>query len=123
MKRELKYMHQEKKDDTKKAALVGWTTPKLETLFVLNSFYQRIVCPLLGSAEPPDILGKKIPIRYGQKILFDSEKNKANLKMGLAFLKICEKLGVSRKLLECQKTSDVVWRVGNPEFRRDTDDD
>jgi len=108
---ELKYLTEHKAEEVRKAQRFGWTRRKLEVLFVLNSFYQRIVRPLLASSEPPRVLGKRIPIRYGQKILFDEEKNKANLKMSLTFLALCERLGVSRRLLEAQKTNDLIWII------------
>ena len=108
---ELKYMTEHKKEEVWRANKKGWSQKKLEVVFILNSFYQRIVRPLLASAEPPKVFGKKIPIRYGKQILFDKDKNKANLKMALTFMKLCRKAGVSQNLLESPKTNDVIWNI------------
>lgn len=111
MMAELKYMSEFKKEVVQQARRKGWSQKKLEVVFILNSFYQRIVRPLLASAEPPKVFGKNIPIRYGKKILFDEDRNKANLKMAITFMKLCRKSGVSLNLLESLKTNDVIWNI------------
>ena len=118
MLNEYTYLSEKKPDLIKSAKKRGWSKKKLEVAFILNSFYQRIIRPLWASSEPPTSLGERIPVRYGKKIVFDKERNRAVTKMGLQFFKLSDELGIPQNYLESQKASDLIWRINNPKHER-----
>ena len=120
MEAELKYLQEAKPQDLISASNRGWTSQKLQVVFCLNSFYQRILAPLWASAYSPSVIGSKIPIRYGKSIVFDAKKNAAIHKMGIRFLQICSNFKIPRSMLEAQRTSDLIWEINKPRF--DSDD-
>lgn len=82
-------------------------------LFCLNSFYQRILAPLWASTTPPEVLGSKIPIRYGKTIVFDAKRNAAVNKMGSNFMQLCQRFQIQQMMLEAQRTSDLIWKINS----------
>lgn len=115
---ELSYLSEKKPSIIEDAKKRGWSHKRLEVAFILNSFYQRIIRPLWASSDPPRVLGKTIPVRYGKKIVFDKDRNQAVTKMGLKFFKLCYELGIDRDLLESQKAGDLIWRLNHPRNER-----
>lgn len=115
---ELSYLSEMKPEIIEEAKKRGWTHKRLEVAFILNSFYQRVIRPLWASSEPPPVLGMMIPVRYGKKIVFDKDRNKAVTKMGLSFFKLCYELGIEQSLLESQKAGDLIWRINHPKNER-----
>ena len=120
MEAELNYLQEAKPEVLDEAMNRGWTNKKLQIVFCLNSFYQRILAPLWASAKSPSVIGSKIPIRYGKTIVFNEKKNAAIDKMGIRFLQICSNFHITRLMLEAQRTSDLLWEINKP--RSDSDD-
>jgi hypothetical protein len=111
MESELKHLQEAKPEDIASAKKRGWPPQKLQIVFCLNSFYQRILAPLWASAKSPTAIGSTIPIRYGKTIVFDAKRNAAVDKMGIRFLEICRNFQISQTLLEAQRTSDLIWEI------------
>ncbi|MEO5716641.1 MAG: hypothetical protein ABIT37_24390 [Luteolibacter sp.] len=114
MKSELSYLQEAKPEEIGYAKKRGWTANKLQVVFCLNSFYQRIVTPLWASAQTPSAIDSRIPIRYGKSIVFDDKRNAAVNKMGMRFLKLCENFQITQRMLEAQRTSDLIWIINKP---------
>ena len=114
MNSELEYLRETKPKDIAEVKKRGWSPHKLQVLFCLNSFYQRILAPLGASTTPPAALGSKIPIRYGKTIVFDAKRNAAINKMGSNFLQLCRRFQIQLPMLEAQRTSDLIWKINNP---------
>lgn len=91
----------------------GWTPKKLHIVFCLNSFYQRIIDPLFVSSQATTAIGSSIPISYGKLPLFDSDRNDKIVKMSASFSGICERLGVTTRMLRAPHTEDILWIIEN----------
>ena len=122
MESELKYLQAAKPGEIATAKERGWTPQKLEVVFSLNSFYQRILAPLWASAKSPTVIGSEIPIRYGKTIVFDAKRNAVIDKMGIRFLEICSRFHIPRQMLEAQRTSDLIWEINRPTLDTDAKD-
>ncbi|WP_035608058.1 hypothetical protein [Haloferula sp. BvORR071] len=119
MEAEFNFIQEAKPHEVELATKYGWTARKLSVVFCLNSFYQRIIAPLWASSQSPSVIGSTVPIRYGKSILFDAKRNAAVNKMSLRFVKICEAFQVTRKMLEAQRASDLIWIVTHPPYSED----
>ena len=123
MESELKHLIENKKNEISLAKRFGWSPEKLQILFCLNSFYQRIIVPLWSSAINPTQIGSEIPIHYGKTIIFDKKRNAKVDRMGLQFLKICSAAQIPRKFLEAQRTSDLIYIINQQPNITDADFD
>jgi hypothetical protein len=114
MESELNYLTEHKPQDVRKAARHGWSAGKLKVVFCLNSFYQRILSPLVASSTSPRVVGGDIPIRYGKSLRFDEARNARMREMDDAFSRFCVEMDILPYMLEAQHAGDLVWRLAHP---------
>ena len=110
---ELNYLSEKKPEVISAIALIGWSRPKLEVVFCLNSFYQRILAPLISAGQGTTEIGRTTPIRYGRKLRFDGERSQRLNEMDEQFGLLCMKFEITQKMLEAARTSDLVWYLNN----------
>lgn len=106
---EMSYLLETKPELLRAVAKLGWSTSKLEAVFCLNSFYQRILAPLVASGIDPHVVGSKIPIRFGQSLVFDSARVNRMLELDHSFQELCIGSDILPFMLEAQRTSDLIW--------------
>jgi hypothetical protein len=118
MASELSYLTEHKPALVREAERRGWTASRLRVVFCLNSFYQRILAPLVAASISPSVIGAEIPIRYGRALRFDSSRNTQMTIMGDSFAALCVSIEVAQFMLEAQHTGDLLWQIS----RRDGPD-
>lgn len=114
MMAEMNYLLETKPKLLRAASRLGWSTSKLDAVFCLNSFYQRILAPLVASASDPHVVGNEISIRFGESIKFDSARVSRMREMENAFHELCFEAEIQPFMLEAQQAGDLIWRLANP---------
>jgi hypothetical protein len=91
----------------------GWTKPRLEILCSLNSFYQIVIGPLASSArrETRIGLGQKIPIKYGEEIVFDASRSREIRAVHSAFLALVQTTNLPNKFLHANHADDLIFEI------------
>lgn len=108
---ELRYLRETKPELLLSAEKHGWSIAKLEVVFVLNCFYQRILAPLAASAYNPHVVGTKIPIRFGAALKFDNARVTRMREMDASFMALCLRAEVDPWMLSAQRAGDLIWQI------------
>lgn len=91
---------------------LGWTDERLEVLCGLNSFYQLVLGPLASSArERFGILGREVPILYGESLRFDEERGSRLRSAHMAFFAAFADLPDAAGLLAAPHFGDLLFRL------------
>jgi len=110
---ELNYISEKDPEKISIAGSLGWSKAKLEVVFCLNSFYQRILAPLISAGIGMTEIGENTPIRYGQTMRFDTARSQRVMEMDKRFSELCKECGITQKMLEASRTSDLLWLINN----------
>lgn len=91
---------------------LGWTDERLEVLCGLNSFYQLVLGPLASSArERFGILGREIPILYGETLRFDAERGSRLRRAHTAFFETIADVPDAQGVVTAPHFSDLLFRL------------
>ena len=87
-----------------------WDFKRIETICILNSFYQLVLAPLESLLINTRVnLGNVIPINYGMATTFD-KNSKTNIDdMVRFFYEIIDSAGIRKKWLESRHASDMIY--------------
>lgn len=111
MKSQLKYLHG--KADSKLLFILkkGWSYERLEILIELNSLFQIFIGPFssCNSFSSKCSLMNKIPILYGDNLLFDKAYRGNINNIERDFLEILTKLKIPPKWLHSNNTNDLIF--------------
>lgn len=112
MLREKRFLEEREDPSLSSVKAIGWTDERFEALCGLNSFYQLVLGPLASSArERMGLLGRDIPILYGETLRFDAERA-ARLRSAHAdFFETIADLPDAVGLLTAPHFSDLVFRL------------
>jgi len=110
---ELNYLSEKQPEIISAIAAMGWSRPKLEVVFCLNSFYQGILAPLIRAGQGTTEIGNTTPILYGQKLRFDILRSRRLNEMDIQFGQMCTKFEITQKMLEAARASDLIWYLKN----------
>lgn len=116
MVRELDFLGQ--REDRSLALLrsVGWEDDHLHVIFLLNSFYQRVLGPEKSAArEGPKGLGASIPVHHGSTV-FDRQSAQQVRAAELSFNDMNQKLNVSVHWLYANTCRDLVYAMAGGRF-------
>lgn len=107
--REVKYLNESKNEILLELQQAGWSNNRLEVICELNAFYQMVIGPLASSArERTGALGENIPILYGDKICFNSDRNKKMRSLHRAFMEAISDLPATSDLMSANKAYDLI---------------
>lgn len=107
--REVKYLNESRNDLLSEIQQAGWSNDRLEVICELNAFYQMVIGPLASSArERTGSLGEDIPILYGDKIRFDTVRNRKMRALHRAFMEAISDLPAPSDLLSANQAYDLI---------------
>lgn len=113
MRRHLAFMAVSDNRDYHVVLRAGWTGERMEILCELNSFYQVILGPLASSARSGQgqVLGKEIPIQYGEALRFDAERAELVRRAMASFMWRVRRLGLTSRMLTAARADDLIRAV------------
>ena len=112
MLREKRFLSEREDASLSSVRSFGWTDERLEVLCGLNSFYQLVLGPLASSArERFGILGREIPILYGETLRFDAERGSRLRSAHRAFVAAVADIPDAMGVLTAPHFSDLVFRL------------
>ena len=113
MIRQLNYLKTKNNRHLLNANRAGWTTPRLEIVCWLNSFFQVVITPLAASAKPSSQigLGSTVPILYVDQLKFDLERGQGMQLMTYAFYALCSNAGILNFMLTAHRADDLVYLI------------
>lgn len=123
MVRELEFLGQ--REDRRLAILrsVGWEDDHLHVIFLLNSFYQRVLGPEKSAArEGPKGLGASIPVHHGSTV-FDRRSAQQVRAAELSFNDMNQKLNVNVHWLYANTCGDLLYAMTGGSFEERTVDE
>jgi hypothetical protein len=107
--REVKYLNESQSELLLEIQQAGWSNDRLEVICELNAFYQMVIGPLASSArERTGALGENIPILYGDKIRFDSNRNRKMRSLHRAFMEAISDLPATSDLMSANQAFDLI---------------
>lgn len=111
MVRELDFLGQRGDRDLALLRSVGWEDDHLHVIFLLNSFYQRVLGPEKSAArEGPKGLGAAIPVHHGSTV-FDRRSAQQVRAAELNFNTMNLKLSVNVHWLYANTCRDLVYAM------------
>lgn len=112
MLRELRFLKLRQDRSLQVVQRGGWTDQRLEVLCGLNAFYQLVLGPLASSArERSGILGREVPILYGDTLRFDRERASKLRSAHSAFFFALSDVPGARNMVTAPHFSDLVFRL------------
>jgi hypothetical protein len=110
MQRHLAYLASSEHWSIAKLDRRQWPTERLEILCELNSFYQVVMAPLASSARSSrdQVLGRDIPIQYGDSLLFDFERARRVRAAMADFMRRIRAVGIPQDALTAARADDLV---------------
>ena len=107
--REVKYLNESRNILLSEIQQAGWSNDRLEVICELNAFYQMVIGPLASSArERTGALGENIPIIYGDKIRFDSDRSRKMRSLHRAFMEAISDLPANGDLMTANQAYDLI---------------
>lgn len=107
--REVKYLNESRSDLFTDIQQAGWSNDRLEVICELNAFYQMVIGPLASSArERTGALGENIPILYGEKIRFDSDRSRKMRSLYRAFMEATSDIPATSELMAANQAYDLI---------------
>ena len=95
---------------------VGWQDDHLHVIFLLNSFYQRVLGPQKSAArEGPKGLGSSIPIHHGSTVFDRASARQVNAAV-ISFNKMNQELNVRLHWLYANTCRDLVYEMAGVTF-------
>ncbi|MEI8356785.1 MAG: hypothetical protein WCG31_11970 [Deltaproteobacteria bacterium] len=107
--RDVRYLNESRNELLLEIQQAGWSNDRLEVICELNAFYQMVIGPLASSArERTGALGENIPILYGDKIRFDSNRNRKMRSLHRAFMEAISDLPATSDLMSANQAYDLI---------------
>jgi hypothetical protein len=114
MLRELRFLRLREDSFLRIAQSAGWTEQRLEVLCGLNSFYQLVLGPLTSSArERFGILGREVPILYGDSLRFDAKRATKLRAAHRAFFTAIADVPNANNIMTAPHFSDLLFRLAS----------
>jgi hypothetical protein len=112
MLREKRFLEEGVNSQVGVARAYGWSDERLEVLCGLNAFYQTVLGPLASSARDRlGVLGRDIPIHYGDSLVFDDRRGARIRASHAAFLLALADVPAAQQVLVAPHFSDMVFAL------------
>lgn len=111
MIRELEFLREREDQGLTRLRAAGWRDDHLHVIFLLNSFYQRVLGPEKSAARKgPKGLGHTVPIKHGRNI-FDTNSSLQVNAAEKSFIEINKALSINLNWLYANTCSDLVYAM------------
>lgn len=109
MNRELTFLAKRESEDLQFITERGWSSDKLQVLFVLNSTYQLVIAPQEAACRTsPEVFGQGAVILHGSFAIDAAFKQRTRSAVE-DFFNLCSAAGMRSELLTAATCRDIVY--------------